>query len=262
MSNPECDAYAAGLIDGEGCIYVAKNKGKSYSPWIDIGMTRKALDVLKRLQREYGGGLNVMRAATDRWEEAWTLTLTGARAADMLTRILPYLRLKAEQARLTLTVWEIRNELPPMADGRRYWTDEAAARAERIRLRMHELNAKGPTLTPQLPNGATLIALRVAGEWMSPQRTLFDDLQWAPFSGSWPSAGLMRSGGLYSMPNISEYRNGAVASSLSEILETTVDPKYSLSPKAAAGILRRAAKRGKQLPVSLLAALEHLVQQA
>jgi hypothetical protein len=32
-------------------------------------------------------------------------------------------------------------------------------------------------------------------------------------------------------------------------------PKYSLSPKAAAGILRRAAKRGRALPPALMMAL-------
>ena len=46
---------------------------------------------------------------------------------------------------------------------------------------------------------------------------------------------------------------------LSEILETRpVHPKYSLSPKACAGILRRAEKRGKKLPEQLRLALEQV----
>ena len=57
--------------------------------------------------------------------------------------------------------------------------------------------------------------------------------------------------------NSSEFRNGAVASSLSEILETgAVDRRYFLSPKACAGILRRAEKRGKELPTALRQALQ------
>lgn len=44
--------------------------------------------------------------------------------------------------------------------------------------------------------------------------------------------------------------------SLSSILETgSIDRRYFLSPKACAGILRRAEKRGKDLPPSLFAAL-------
>jgi len=43
---------------------------------------------------------------------------------------------------------------------------------------------------------------------------------------------------------------------LSQILQKDVPKKYSLSPKACAGILRRASMRGKALPPLLKAALE------
>ena len=42
---------------------------------------------------------------------------------------------------------------------------------------------------------------------------------------------------------------------LSETLETSVDEKYNLSPKACDGILRRAEKRGRSLPPELEVAL-------
>lgn len=58
--------------------------------------------------------------------------------------------------------------------------------------------------------------------------------------------------------SISESRNVAAACSLSAVLQKTVSPKYSLSPRAAAGILRRAAKRGRTLPPALEAALQNL----
>jgi len=56
--------------------------------------------------------------------------------------------------------------------------------------------------------------------------------------------------------SISEYPRDAVESSLSDILERCVHPKYSLSSKAARGILRRAEKRGKELPKELERALQ------
>jgi hypothetical protein len=57
--------------------------------------------------------------------------------------------------------------------------------------------------------------------------------------------------------SISEYPSDAVASSLSDILETGVVPRrYFLSAKACLGILRRAAKRGKELPKMLEEALK------
>ena len=56
--------------------------------------------------------------------------------------------------------------------------------------------------------------------------------------------------------NGSDWRNGASACSLSSILETgPVDRRFYLSPKACAGILRRAEKRGKALPPALSEAL-------
>ena len=45
---------------------------------------------------------------------------------------------------------------------------------------------------------------------------------------------------------------------LSEILEKQPQEKYSLSPRACRGILRRAAKRGKELPPVLRKALEQV----
>jgi len=62
--------------------------------------------------------------------------------------------------------------------------------------------------------------------------------------------------------NTQEFHSAAVASSLSEILETGPAPsKYYLSPRACQGILRRAKRRGKSLPPSLQAALEQVARQ-
>jgi hypothetical protein len=60
--------------------------------------------------------------------------------------------------------------------------------------------------------------------------------------------------------NTSEFPSAAVASSLSDILESPGPHlrKYFLSAKAAQGILRRAAKRGRALPPALHTALESL----
>ena len=57
--------------------------------------------------------------------------------------------------------------------------------------------------------------------------------------------------GEYSMLNTGESPNVAVASSLSQILEDSPHLKYYLSRKACLGILRRAKKRGKELPPQL-----------
>mgnify|MGYP003651762501 CR=1 FL=1 len=65
----------------------------------------------------------------------------------------------------------------------------------------------------------------------------------------------MASPGLLLTLNTSEWRNDGDACSLSDILEESPDPKYSLSPKACAGILRRAEKQGRELTPALGSAL-------
>ena len=54
---------------------------------------------------------------------------------------------------------------------------------------------------------------------------------------------------------ISLYHNGVGESHLSQILEDSPHPKYSLSPKACQGILNRANRREKKLPEMLEKAL-------
>ena len=51
----------------------------------------------------------------------------------------------------------------------------------------------------------------------------------------------------------------AKESTLSQILEANAPEKYYLSAKACAGILRRAEKRGKELPPMLKEALEEVI---
>jgi hypothetical protein len=70
-----------------------------------------------------------------------------------------------------------------------------------------------------------------------------------------------QSRGASSTPNTSAWPNDASVCSLSQVLETgSIPPKYFLSGKACAGILRRAALRGKTLPPLLESALRLVVE--
>ena len=66
----------------------------------------------------------------------------------------------------------------------------------------------------------------------------------------------------YSTLDSSESPRGGVASTLSDILAdaSTIPPRYYLSARAAAGILRRVARRGKMLPTRLAQALDALAR--
>jgi hypothetical protein len=61
--------------------------------------------------------------------------------------------------------------------------------------------------------------------------------------------------------NTLEFHSAAVASSLSDVLETgKVPQRYFLSATACRGILRRADKRGKALPPTLHQALQAVAE--
>ena len=72
-------------------------------------------------------------------------------------------------------------------------------------------------------------------------------------AASWVMDGALL--GEYSMHSFGESPKDGVESRLSQILEDNPHPKYYLSAKACRGILNRAARRGKDLPVALKAAL-------
>lgn len=198
-------AYAAGLIDGEGCILIQQSRGETYHHLVTVGMTEKALSVLKALEASYGGNTKLARAATQKWDAAYAWTVAGPAATRLLRDVEPHLILKSEQARIALLVARIREELPPRwpnkPNGQRRWTDEARARCRTLKLRMHELNAKGPVPpSTSLPEGAKFIARRVAETWVTDQADLLSDLGWESFSESWPASGMTLSGVAYELP--------------------------------------------------------------
>jgi hypothetical protein len=81
-----------------------------------------------------------------------------------------------------------------------------------------------------------------------------------PSSEGWLSSG-MGSPTEFVTLNISAWPSAAAVCSLSDILETGgVQQRYFLSAKACQGILRRAEKRGKELPPQLRLALLSVAQ--
>lgn len=80
-----------------------------------------------------------------------------------------------------------------------------------------------------------------------------------PSSGCWGNSGMGSPTGFLTL-NTSEWPKDAVVCSLSDTLETgDVPRRFFLSPKACSGILRRAEKRGKELPEALRLALVQVV---
>src|SRR5262245_49485728 len=138
-------AYVAGLIDGEGCLYIVRRKRWFY-PRLDLAMADKALPLLQKLHHQFGGSLNLHRKATERWDSAHRWALMGKPLRELLTSCLPFLQLKKRQAELCL--------------------NSSPADAETQRALLTELNRKGPGVTPE----AGWFARRAGGRWLTPQQ--------------------------------------------------------------------------------------------
>lgn len=140
------DAYAAGLIDGEGCIYLRRRSRNGYTyyvPTVRVGMAEKALPVLRLMQKHYGGSLRMSAPARDNWAMQCYWDLSTASAVRALRRWLPHLVLKREVAEVVLASEDIRQSLiiPPRVKAK--WTPDALARCADLQRRVGELNAKG-----------------------------------------------------------------------------------------------------------------------
>jgi hypothetical protein len=198
--SPMTPAYVAGLIDGEGCIGISHSKKRDvYAVTVTVGMTSKALGILTDLHRMYSGSLTKRRDATERWDEAWAWCVSGDLAAVVLEEISPHLRLKSEQARLGMKLEEIRGTLTaPAGYAKIRWTQEAKDRCAVLKMRMNELNAKGPSTLP--PESASSFARLAAGMWVTDQYDLLSDIGWAPFSARWPKQGTTRRGRASRLP--------------------------------------------------------------
>lgn len=98
-------AYAAGLIDGEGCVFVSGIpcvNPERFSLRILVQMT--VSNPLVWLQENFGG---VIRQATRdtrgrRWKTSWVWSVSSDYAESFLEKILPYMQVKAEEAAVGL----------------------------------------------------------------------------------------------------------------------------------------------------------------
>ena len=89
-----------------------------------------------------------------------------------------------------------------------------------------------------------------------------EDSTLPPSFEGWKNSGMGSPTGFLTL-NTSEWPNDAVVCSLSQTLETgTVPRRYFLSALACRGILRRAEKRGKELPTALWTALTAVAETA
>lgn len=106
-------AYMAGILDGEGCITILRRKAggarKSPSHNAQIVVTSSTREMLVWIEARWGGVIHPNRAVF-----AWHLS--GQSATDLLLKCMPYLVVKAEQARVVIALYEEVQKSDPRSD--------------------------------------------------------------------------------------------------------------------------------------------------
>lgn len=109
MTKPKFEdlAYAAGIIDGEGCIGIYGNKdkriplGKYYRLTVQVGMSDK--EPVEFLYRTFGGSLSEANGRKPTYRTRYHWCLAARQARKFLELVKPYLKSKQNQAELAIT---------------------------------------------------------------------------------------------------------------------------------------------------------------
>lgn len=96
------NAWAAGIIDGEGCICIKVMKHKYYALHVIVGQSGETKPrMLSALKKHYGGNLSPQATTRNRIQK-WAWQVICANAEHVLRCVLPYMVQKRDQALVAL----------------------------------------------------------------------------------------------------------------------------------------------------------------
>jgi len=139
MKKTEILVYTAGIIDGEGSIYIRTITAGHKDTALAVFVTNTEEWLCQWLKMQYGGTVHIMNVGKkEHWKTGYRWWITSNKALEFLKLVLPYLNLKRPQAELAINYQENRK-----LKGRRNPTEEEKAVAEAQRILMKNLNKKG-----------------------------------------------------------------------------------------------------------------------
>ena len=140
--------YAAGIIDGEGCISINKfspskpSLSPRYTPLVFVGNTQRLL--VEWLLRHFGGTIQT-RPGNARHRDCFIWVLPGPRARAFIAALRPYLMLKGSQADVLLEYYASLVSFKGGCNKRqRRVQPEELARREGLYRQIRALNKTGP----------------------------------------------------------------------------------------------------------------------
>ncbi len=146
--------WLAGFFDGEGCINITV-AGKSRHAILRLYLVNTDADLLREIQKQYGGHFATQESKKKGWKPFCTLIWTNIPAKGLLSQIGEFLILKRRQCELAeefLRIKDDPNRLEPfdnknmpvnLRKGVRRVKPEILEKEFAIKARMHALNKKG-----------------------------------------------------------------------------------------------------------------------
>ena len=132
-SNPADIAYAAGIIDGEGCIYTRvytpKRDKDGISTLLKLQVTMCSETVVAWFAEKFGGDVFVQQPPSANLRVRFTWQINGRLVGKILEPILPYLKEKKQRAILAIELSKLLAESKP-GRGRKVPKDQMSRRFE------------------------------------------------------------------------------------------------------------------------------------
>lgn len=103
VTDPVKLSYAAGIIDGEGCIYAAIRTYNGYpSTFLQLGVVMCSEIVIQWLHETFGGSVYVSQPPSANHQVRFSWQVRGRNAPKVLKSLLPYLLEKRKRAVLAI----------------------------------------------------------------------------------------------------------------------------------------------------------------
>ena len=137
-------AYAAGIVDGEGCVRLASRAKKYVTPSVQVSNTR--FDLLQWLKERWGGSVYFCKEPRTNRKPHGVWSVCGQKAISFLRDVQPFLLIKNEQAQIILSLprWYV-SERDALGRIKGTLTDERIAENVRLLDEIRILNKRGAT---------------------------------------------------------------------------------------------------------------------
>lgn len=148
MKATEIDiAYAAGIFDGEGCLYISP-ASKRQTHRLSVQVTNTHTGLLEWFKGRWGGAIyELVGNRRHGWAICWTWAINRLdEQADFLKAVQPHLKVKGDQAAIAIRFLEVRKPIGS------HFTADAHARRHELFLELRGQKA-GERISPPVVVG-------------------------------------------------------------------------------------------------------------